>query len=130
MDYWEQPEALESQPAYIQDFARIWRAAEKIVFSTKLEAVSSERTRIERSFDPTVIQKLKETTEADFGIGGAEIAGQAMRAGLVDEYQLFLAPVIVGGGKRVLPDEFRTKLELVAERRFPNGTVFVHYRTI
>jgi dihydrofolate reductase len=128
MNYWEQPEAFDGQPPYIQDFARIWRAAEKVVFSTRLETASGEKTRIERNFDPQAIRRLKETARSDLAIGGADLAGQAIRAGLVDEYQLLLSPIIVGGGKRVLPDAFRTELELVAERRFRGGSVFLHYR--
>lgn len=130
MKYWEQPEAINNEPSYIQDFARIWRAADKIVFSSNLETVSSQRTRIEHNFDPQAIRKLKETADGDLAIAGAELAGEAMKAGLVDEFKLFLSPVIVGGGKRLLPDHFRTKLELVDERRFGNGTAYLHYRII
>jgi dihydrofolate reductase len=130
MSYWEQPEVMDDQEPQIQDFARIWRGAEKVVFSRNLETVSSERTRLERNFDPLAIQKMKDSARADLAIGGADLAGQAMRAGLVDEYQLLFWPVIVGGGKRALPDAFRANLELVAERRFATGVVFVHYRAI
>lgn len=125
---WEQPEAIDGEPPYVQEFARIWRAAEKIVFSSKLEAVSSERTSIERAFNPDAIRKLKDAAERDLAIAGAELAGEAMRAGLVDEYKLFVSPVIVGAGKRLLPERFHTQLTLVKKRRFDNGVVFLHYR--
>jgi dihydrofolate reductase len=111
-----------------RDFAVIWREAEKIVYSRTLQTVSSAKTRIERSFDPDAIRWLKETSEADITIGGAELAGQAIAAGLVDECHLFLGPVLVGGGKRALPDNIRAQLELLDERRFRSGVVHLHYR--
>jgi LPXTG-motif cell wall-anchored protein len=116
------------QPAVIRDFAEIWRAADKIVYSRSLESVSSARTRIEREFDLEVVRRLKEGAEHDFGVGGAELAAQAIEGGLVDEYRLFLAPVIVGGVKRALPDGVRVRVKLVEERRFGNGTVYLRYR--
>jgi len=114
----------------VPDFAGIWQAAEKIVYSETLQTPSSARTRIERAFDPEVVRRLKETAEHDLSVGGAELAAQAIEAGLVDDYHLFLVPVVVGGGKRSLPNRnVRVHLELLDERRFRNGTVCVHYRT-
>jgi dihydrofolate reductase len=128
MAFWETASTGADSPAVIRDFAVIWRAAEKIVYSRTLQTVSSARTRIERGFDPGVIRRLKETSEADITIGGAELAGQAIAAGLVDECHLFLGPVVVGGGKRALPDNVRAQLELLDERRFRRGVVHLHYR--
>ena len=110
------------------DFAEIWRAAEKTVYSRTLQTVASERTRIERTFDPTAISRLKETSRSDITIGGAELAGQAIAAGLVDECHLLLMPVLVGGGKRALPSGVRAELELQDARRFRGGVVYVRYR--
>jgi dihydrofolate reductase len=120
---------LADQPPSIQDFAEIWQAADKIVYSKKLETVSSARTRIERDFDPEAIRQMKTTAERDFSVGGPDLAAQAIRAGLVDEYHLFLTPIVVGGGKQSLPDSVRVNLELLDERRFGNGVVHLHYRT-
>jgi dihydrofolate reductase len=122
---WETVDARPDQPAYILDFAKIWQAAEKIVYSRTLEAVSSARTRIEREFDPEAVRGLKATSEHDLLVGGPELAAEAIRAGLVDEYHLFLAPVLVGGGKRALPDDVRIDLELLDERRFASGFVYL-----
>jgi dihydrofolate reductase len=116
------------QPAVTRDFAEIWRAAEKVVYSRNLETVSSARTRIERDLDPDAVRALKETSEADITIGGADLAGQALALGLVDECHLFLGPIMVGGGKRALPDGVRAQLELLGERRFRNGVVHLRYR--
>ena len=130
MRYWESPPDLAEQPRFVQDFAKIWQAAEKIVYSKSLQTVTSAKTRIERAFDPEAVQRLKEGTGSDVTVGGAQLAAQAMEAGLVDEYQLFLVPVVVGGGKRALPDKnVRIDLELLDERRFRNGTVYLQYRT-
>jgi dihydrofolate reductase len=118
----------EDDPPFIQDFARIWREADKIVYSTTLETVSSARTRIERAFDPDAIGRLKAATQKDVSIGGPGLAAHAIRAGLIDEWHLFLVPVMVGGGTRSFPDDVRLDLELVDERRFGNGTVFLRYR--
>ena len=111
-----------------QDYAEIWRAAEKIVYSRTLHTVSSEKTRIESQFDAEAIKGLKERSRADISIGGAEIAGQAIAEGLVDECHLFLGPVLVGGGKSALPAGVHAKLELLDERSFRNGVVYLHYR--
>ena len=126
--YWETID-LADQPPFIRDFAEIWRAADKIVYSRTLESVSSARTRIERDFDPDAVRQLKAAAERDLIVGGPELGAQALEAGLVDECHLFLAPVVVGGGKQSLPDNVRLKLELVDERRFGNGVVFLRYRT-
>jgi dihydrofolate reductase len=118
------------QPPYIQDFAEIWRAADKIVYSTTLETVSSAQTRIERAFDPEAVRQLKTTAERDLTVGGPGLAAHAIRAGLVDEWHLLLVPVVVGGGIRFFPDDVRLTLELLDERRFGNGTLHLRYRTI
>jgi dihydrofolate reductase len=125
---WETLE-LDDQPSYIQGFAEIWRAADKVVYSKTLETVSSVRTRIEREFEPEAIRQLKATAERDLGVGGPELAAQALEAGLVDELHLVVAPVVVGGGNQALPDKVRLDLELLDERRFDNGMVHLRYRT-
>jgi dihydrofolate reductase len=124
MVYWETDG---DQAAVSRDFAEIWRAAEKVVYSRTLQTVSSERTRIEREFDAAAIRRLKESSRSDITIGGAELAGQAIAAGLVDECHLFLNPIVVGGGKRALPDQVHARLQLLDERRFRNGVVHLHY---
>jgi dihydrofolate reductase len=121
-------ESIDDQRPFMRDYAEIWRAAEKVVYSRSLASVSSARTRIERDFDPEAVRQLKETASADVSIGGADFAGQAIRAGLVDEYHLFLVPVLVGAGKRALPDGVRLELELLDERRFGSGIVYLRYR--
>jgi dihydrofolate reductase len=128
MVFWETVSGGADQPAVIRDFAEIWRAAEKIVFSRTLQTVASARTHLERTFDADAVRRLKEAAGADITIGGAELAGQAIAAGLVDELHLFLGPIIVGGGKRALPDDIRVPLALLDERGFPNGVVHLHYR--
>lgn len=120
---------LADQPAAVRDFAEIWRAADKVVYSTTLETVSSARTRIERAFDPDAVRQMKASVERDISVGGPGLAAQAIEAGLVDECHLFLAPIVVGGGKRSLPDDVRVRLELLDERRFGSGVVHVHYRS-
>jgi dihydrofolate reductase len=117
-----------NQPTVTRDFAEIWQAAEKIVYSRTLQTVSSARTRIERDLDTDAIHRLKETSGSDITIGGAELAGQAIAAGLVDELHLLLGPIVVGGGKRALPGNVRAQLELMDERRFRSGVVHLHYR--
>ncbi len=128
MVFWETVSIEADEPAVFGEYARIWRAAEKIVYSRGLQKVSSARTRIEREFDREAIQRLKESSGADISIGGAELAGHAIGAGLVDECHLFLCPIVVGGGKRALPDNVRVQLQLLDERRFRNGVVHLHYR--
>jgi dihydrofolate reductase len=130
MVFWESPPGLGAQPSVEHDFAAIWQAADKIVYSKTLAAASTAKTRVERDFDPDAVRRLKATAARDLSVGGAELAAQAIEAGLVDEYQLFLVPVIVGGGKRSLPASgVRMDLGLLDERRFGNGTVYLHYRT-
>jgi dihydrofolate reductase len=128
MAFWEGVNASTDQAAETREFAEIWRAAEKIVYSRTLQTVSSTRTRIERDLDPDVVRRLKQTAEADITIGGAELAGQALALGLVDECHLFLGPILVGGGKRALPHNVHAQLELLDERRFQSGVVHLRYR--
>jgi len=129
MAYWETADTVADAPPFFRDYAKIWKAAEKIVYSRTLAEVSSARTRIERDFDIDAIRQLKATADRDISIGGPDLAAQAIEAGLVDELHLFLAPVVVGGGKPSLPDKVRLELELLDERRFANGVVHLHYRT-
>ena len=124
MVYWE---TAHDQPQFRLDFAKHWRNAQKIVYSRTLAEPRSARTRIERAFDPITVSRLKATTELDIGVMGPQLASQAIRAGLVDEFQIILYPVIVGSGKRFFPDGVRLDLDLVEERRFRNGAVFVRY---
>ena len=129
MVVWEELADDPELPAVEQDFARIWQNADKIVYSTTLVKVPSARTRIERSFDPEEIRRMKASAERDLVVAGAELAAHALRAGLVDECHLLVSPVMVGGGKRFLPDGVRMQFELLEERRFGNGVVFLRYRT-
>ena len=128
MVYWADVPTEGDGNAVEQDYARIWQATDKIVYSKTLEAVSSERTTLERTFDPAAVRELKSSAERDISIGGAQLAGQAFAADLIDECHLFLSPVIVGGGHRALPDGVRADLELVEEGSFPGGVVHLHYR--
>ena len=128
MAYWETAHALPDQPPFVRDFAAIWQAADKIVYSKTLETAATARTRIERDFDPETVRQLKASAERDITVGGPDLAAQAIRDGLVDELQLFVAPAVVGGGKRSLPDHVRLKLELLDERRFGSGVVYLRYR--
>jgi len=128
MRYWETAHLVPGQPSSVQEFTGIWQAAEKIVFSTTLPSVLSARTRIERNFDPGMIRQLKSATEHDMTVGGAGLAGQAIKAGLVDELQLVLVPIVVGGGKRALPNGARSDLELLDTQRFASGAVYLRYR--
>ena len=129
MVYWETAHNLADQPSFIQDFAEIWQAADKVVYSKTLETLSNARTRIERDFDPEAVRQMKESAGRDLTVGGPDLAAQAIKAGLVDEFHLFLTPIVVGGGKQSLPDNVRLKLELLSERHFGNGVVHLHYRT-
>ena len=126
--YWDDPPALDEQPPFVQEFTEIWRAADKVVYSRTLETVRTARTRIVRDFDTEAIRQLKAESDRDVTVGGPELAAQAIMAGLVDDYQLFVVPVVVGAGTQALPRDGRIELELVDERRFRNGTVFLHYR--
>ena len=129
MSYWETADAAVDLPPFEQDFAKIWQAAGKIVYSRTLEMVSSARTRIERDLDPEAVRQLKTSASRDITVGGPDLAGQAIKAGLVDELQLFVTPILVGAGHRSLPTDHRVQLELLDERRFANGVVYLHYRT-
>jgi dihydrofolate reductase len=128
MVFWETADPDGDWPAVAREFTAIWQAADKIVYSRTLQTVSSARTRIERELEPDAIERMKQSASSDMGIGGAELAGQAITAGLVDELQLLLVPVLVGGGKRALPNDVRAPLELLDERRFQSGAVFLRYR--
>jgi dihydrofolate reductase len=127
MSVWEHPEDFGEIPDYIRDFAKQWQAADKVVFSRTLQEVSTARTRIEPEFRAGAVGRLKDEADRDLTVGGAELAAEAIRAGLVDEFQMFLTPVAVGGGKRFLPDDVRLTLDLLEERRFGGGMVFLRY---
>ena len=127
MVYWETAPA--DSPAVELNYARVWRSATKIVYSTTLQETASARTRIERTFDADAVRAMKEAANADLGVGGAELAAHGFRAGLVNEVRLLLNPVVVGGGKRALPDGVRLDLELLDERRFASGVVYLRYAT-
>ena len=126
MVFWETADTSADEPAVFRDYAEIWRAKEKVVYSRTLQTVSSARTRIEREFDRDAVERLKASSGSVIAIGGAELAGQAMGAGLVDECHLFLCPIAVGGGKHALPN-VHAQLELLDERRFRNGVVHLRY---
>jgi dihydrofolate reductase len=128
MSYWETAHTRADQPPFIQDYAEIWQAAEKVVYSKTLQTVSRPRTRIEHNFDPEAVRQMKSAGH-DISVGGPDLAAQAIEAGLVDEYHAFVVPYVAGGGTRFLPDNVRLELELLAERRFGNGAVHLHYRT-
>ena len=121
-------DTIEDEQPEIRDFAEIWRSADKVVYSRTLEKPSTARTRIEREFDPEAVRLMKAESERDLCVGGPELAAEALRAGLVDEIQLFLSPIVVGGGNAALPDDVRVPLELLDERRFGNGVVYLRYR--
>jgi dihydrofolate reductase len=120
--------ATAGEPPVMRDFAAIWRAADKVVYSTTLARPASARTRIERAFDPDAVRRMKDDLANDIGVGGPHLAAAAMRAGLVDEYHLFVTPIVVGGGNRWLPDGVAVALELVDEHPFRAGTVYLRYR--
>jgi dihydrofolate reductase len=125
---WETMPTGDDQPQVVRDYAQIWRSADKVVYSTTLDRASSARTRIERAFDPEAVRRLKAAAERDLSVGGPHLAAAAIRAGLVDDFHLFLTPVVVGGGTRALPDDAHVRLELVHEDRFAAGVVHLHYR--
>ena len=128
MAVWETEPALAAGSPVTADFAKVWQAADKVVYSTTLDRPVTARTRIERSFDPDAVRELKASADRDLMIGGAQLAGQALQAGLVDELHLVFAPAVVGGGKRTIPDGVRLGLELVDQRRFPSGMAYLAYR--
>jgi dihydrofolate reductase len=129
MVYWETAHTLPDQAPVIQDFAEIWQAADKVVYSKTLETAASARTRIERDFDAESIRRLKASAGRDITVGGPGLAAQAIEAGLVDELQLFVTPIVVGGGNAFLPKDVSVKLDLLDERSFGNGVVYLNYRT-
>ena len=129
MAFWETAHTVPDQPPFAQEFAEIWQAADKLVYSRTLKTVDTTRTRIERDFDPEAVRKLKASAQADVTVGGPGLAAEAFKAGLIDECQFFVAPIIVGGGTQSLPDGVRLTLELLDERRFGNGTVYLRYRS-
>jgi dihydrofolate reductase len=128
MVYWETLGLAEDDPPEVQEFTRIWRAADKVVYSRTLGSVSSARTRIESEFDAGAVRRMKETADHDISVAGSNLAGQAIAAGLVEEIHLFLTPIIVGGGTPSLPQHLRCNLELLGEDRFAGGVVHLHYR--
>ena len=128
MMVWETDPKLGAESPLMRDFAEVWQAADKIVYSRTLDTISTRKTQLERTFDPEAIRQLKAAGEHDILIGGPELAAHAFRGGLIDECHLFIAPILVGGGKSALPDNLRLELELLAERRFRNGTVFLRYQ--
>lgn len=130
MVVWETMSVGADQLAGLRDFGELWRLAEKIVYSQTLQEVTSARTRLERELDIGAVQRLKETSVSDITVGGAQLAAQVFAAGLVDECYLFLHPIILGGGKRALPDNVLARLALLDERRFRSGVVHLHYRIV
>jgi dihydrofolate reductase len=128
MAVWETMD-VSAEPDVMRDYAEIWRAADKVVYSRTLAAASTPRTRIERDFDPESVRRMKETAGRDISVGGPGLAAHALRAGIVDEIQLFLVPVVVGGGTRALPDGLRVDLDLLDERRFAGGAVYLRYQS-
>jgi len=130
MSAWETLGTRGDEPAYVEEFGELWRASDKVVYSTTLGSVGAARTRLERAFEPDAVRRMKDELVGDISIGGPTLAAQAIAAGLVDEYQLFFVPVVVGGGTRCLPDGIRLDLQLVDQRRFDNGTVYVSYRPV
>jgi dihydrofolate reductase len=129
MMVWETDPRFAEESELMHDFAEVWQAANKIVFSRTLEKISTRKTRLESTFDPEAILQLKLNSDHDIHIGGPELASQAFRAGLIDEIHLFIFPIIVGGGKSAFPDDTSQKLQLLEERCFPNGTVYLRYQT-
>ncbi|AKU15886.1 dihydrofolate reductase family protein [Luteipulveratus mongoliensis] len=128
MSYWETaPVSGDEASAYELDFARIWQAADKVVYSRTLKDVATERTRIEHDFDPAAVARLKDESDRDLGIGGPTLAALAIRAGLVDEFQLYLGPALAGGGLPFFPPGVDLPLRLVDEQRFGNGGVYLAY---
>jgi dihydrofolate reductase len=126
---WETASTAADQPSVMRDYADLWQAADKIVYSRSLETPASARTRIERDFEPEAIRQMKLAAARDISVGGPDLAGQALAAGLVDECHFFLAPILIGGGNRAFPDKLRLELELLDERCFGSGFVHLHYRT-
>lgn len=127
MVFWETAGVDDDAPEVIRDYASLWRGTDKVVISRTLEAATSERTRIERDLDPVAIRRLADGSQKDVSIGGAELAGQALAAGIVDELHLLLVPVVVGGGKRALPDGVTAQLRLIETKGLSGGVVYAHH---
>ena len=130
MRYWETADAASDLPSVERDYAQIWRSADKIVYSRTLGSVSSARTRIERDFDVAALRREKARDGRDISVGGPGLAARALEAGLVDELGLFIVPIVVGGGTRSLPDHVRLEVDLLDERRFDGGMIYLHYRIV
>jgi dihydrofolate reductase len=128
MAVWETDPALAAQSELMADFANVWQAASKVVYSTTLDAVSTAKTRLERNFDPASVREIKASSTSDLTVGGPHLAAHALKAGLVDGCHLFIRPVLVGGGKPALPSHTRADLELLDDRRLGNGVVYLRYR--
>ena len=129
MAYWESAHTIPDQSPAVLDYAELWQAADKVVYSTTLETPSTARTRIERSFNPGTVRQMKASADRDISVGGPGLAASTIEAGLIDEYRLFVTPIVVGGGTRWLPGHVRVELELVDQRRFGSGVVFLRYGT-
>lgn len=127
MRVWERDDWLVDEPPVVRAYAAIWRDADKVVYSSSLSGVSTARTTLERTFAPDAVRRLKEGSRSDLSIGGAGLAAEAFRHGLVDECVLLLCPVIVGGGKPALPRGVRLDLDLLDHRRFANGVIYVRH---
>jgi dihydrofolate reductase len=128
MAVWETDPALAAQSELRADFANVWQAADKVVYSTTLDAVSTAKTRLEHDFDPASVREMKASATSDLTVGGAHLAAQAFKAGLVDECHLFIHPVLLGGGKPALPSDVRVELELLDDRELSKGVVYLRYR--
>ena len=128
MQVWEDFPGIEDEPPVMQDYAEVWRASDKVVFSTTLPEVATPRTRLERTFDPVAVRAMVDELDTDVSIGGPTLASHALRAGIVDELHVFLLPVVVGGGTSCWPSGARLDVELVEEGRFPDGTIHLHHR--
>lgn len=128
MAVWETMD-VSAEPEVMRDYAGIWRAADKVVYSRTLATPSTPRTRIERNFDPQAVRRMKDAARRDISVGGPGLAAHALRAGIVDEIQLFFVPAVVGGGTRALPEGLRVDLELLDERRFAGGAVYLRYQS-
>ena len=127
MRYWETAPTEAGEPPVVRDYARIWQAADKVVYSKTLATASTSRTRIEKDFDPQAVRRMKAAASRDMSLGGPHLAAQAIKAALVDEIHLFVVPIVVGGGLKALPEHARVKLQLLDERRFAGGVVHLHY---
>jgi dihydrofolate reductase len=129
MAFWETADTLADESPVFRDYAEIWQAADKVVYSRSLEAVTTQRTRLDREFNPAAIRQMKAEADRDISVGGPHLAAEAIKAGLIDEYHFFVTPIVVGGGNPALPDDVLVKLKLVDDHRFGNGTMHLHYRS-